>query len=143
MRFYDTSTTAYSEAKKDFTSQGGVLTIEWKFMEPSVGSLAYFSLHDGDTEAVLMRTTTADGGSLVYVDGFENYYTIRTISSNTWYTVKIVADMVTNSYDIYVDGVLKVVGAPFKNYVNYVDRIMFAGGYSVPSTVYIDNVRIY
>lgn len=139
MRFYDNnSVSAYTRASKSFTAQTGQLTAEWKTMMAS-GNWPRFFLCGGSTSAVEMYIKD---GSLIYKNSAGTNITIQSITTNTWYTVKAVANPSTDTYDIYVDGTKKVTGAQFRNAVSNIDNILFGSGVGYVSTNYVDNVLV-
>jgi hypothetical protein len=141
MKFYDNNTAGFSQAQKAFTAQTGQITAEWKFMEESAaGKWPKFFFYSGGTVAIEMYVNPSF--NLVYRDNTATDITVQGTVANTWYTVKIIAKPGTDTFDIYVNGTLKVTGAPFRNAVSNIDSALFGSGGSPTGTVYIDNVKV-
>lgn len=134
-----------------FEPQNNKIVAEWDFKETVLGKYTGFCLQSGGTTAVEILTinTLTSGGvnygqCLGYRDASGNKWGIQSMSSDTWYKVTIVADIQSKTYDIYVNNVLKINGAQFRNNVDSIDRIYF--GTSIDWTTiytYIDNVRVF
>jgi hyaluronate lyase len=146
MMLNDSSTTYSASAWKSIAAQYNTVTAQFDFMEASAGKYSSFSLTSGNTNGTngpLLRTT---GSGLAWVDSSNNYHTIQTESSNTWYTVQLVVHNINNvqmqNYDIYVNGVLKVTGATFNSPVTSLNGIRFTTGGSPTGTTYINNVSV-
>lgn len=131
----------FAQVTKSFAAQTGILTASWKFMEPSAGNWPKFFLRNGTTTAIelyadatgLYYKTTS--GTNVYVPGINT-------ANNQWYNVKIVANIATDTCDIYVDGLLKVNNAPFKAAVSQIDTIQFGTGNSTNFDLYLDDIWV-
>jgi beta-galactosidase len=67
---------------------------------------------------------------------------IKTLTKETWYTVKYIVDVAGQSYDVYVDGVLQKTGIKFRNNLPYVDHLVLGSGGSYGTHVLIDDVKI-
>jgi len=142
MKIYDNTTSSRATAKKSFTPQTGQVTFEWKFMEPVASKWPRFLIQNGSTIAINLYDH--EWGQLAYLDGSTGFNTdILSIVSNTWYTVKVVADPATDLFDIYVDGILKRSGCHFTNDVSSLDNIMFVSDTGTSnSTLYVDNLKV-
>lgn len=79
---------------------------------------------------------------LAYYDGDWNY--LRPFSLLTWYQIKMVIDVPTNTYDIYVDNVLEAKGARFRGFgqPTYLNRIEFGGNSRETPVGYIDDLLL-
>ncbi|BBH24115.1 hypothetical protein Back11_54600 [Paenibacillus baekrokdamisoli] len=135
----DTNTAGASLVHKLFPTQSNIVTAQWSFMEQTVFPYAKFGLRSGATFATEIYTA---GSNLVYRDASGTYITIQSFATNTWYTIKIVANPMTKTYDIYVNGLLKIANAPFTNPVSSLNSIAFYGGWAPTGMVYINNVGV-
>ncbi|MGB9841310.1 MAG: InlB B-repeat-containing protein, partial [Candidatus Bathyarchaeales archaeon] len=71
------------------------------------------------------------------------WVTVRTgLSYDTWYTITLVINMASGTYDIYVNGALAMANIPkYDNYpYNYVTHISFAADSDARGDFYVDNV---
>lgn len=141
VKFTDTNAAGQSKMKKTFTSQNSLVVAQWSFMEPAYASKwPYFKLWGGSAEGVKLDT---GDGCLNFVGSTGVQQKVMPLSANTWYTVKVVADIPNKQYDIYVDGVLKAVRASFATSAASLDSIEIMSGYSATSaTIYVDDVSI-
>jgi len=86
---------------------------------------------------------SAYNGNFQYYDG-SAYTTVAPCELNKWYDVGFFVRYSNNTYDIYIDGVLKKCGAPLL-YSGSLNQIRFQAGYVGATDVHIwfDNVRVY
>lgn len=140
MKFEDNNLSGSSTAKKTFTAQTGTVTAEWKFKEITAGNWPKFLLYSGGATASEMYVN--DNSNLIYRNSSGTDVTIQSVSSNTWYSVKIIASAATDKFDIHVDGVLKTTEATFRNAVNNIDGILFGSGNSFSGAVYINDLKV-
>jgi len=69
--------------------------------------------------------------------------TIKTgLSYDTWYTITLVINVASGTYDVYVNGALASANIPkYDNYpLNYVTHISFAADSDARGDFYVDNV---
>jgi hypothetical protein len=138
IKLYDNSTTGLCSAEKTFTAATDWLFASFSFYASANG--ASFQLRSGSTVAVDLLLKS---GNLVYRNASGTETTIMAYSINTWYSVKIVPSVSLKTFDLYVGGVLKLSGAPFRNTsLTSMDRINFGTDSASKSTVYIDDVVI-
>jgi hypothetical protein len=74
-------------------------------------------------------------------DGTGMYYPLQPYTPDTWYHFRILSDSTTNSWDLYIDGVLKVTDIGFvsdNTIPNYLSFHQFDAGN--PHIDYVDNV---
>ncbi|MDF2647639.1 MAG: hypothetical protein K0Q73_3444 [Paenibacillus sp.] len=143
LKLLDTNTSGSSKAVYAFAPQAGGLIAQWRFMEPaSASKYPDFQLVNGTVAATSLNT---GGGSLNYVDHTGTKVVIQTVNESTWYTVKLVANIPANTYDIYVDGMLKATGVAFRNTAATIDGIYFKSGFGAAGTsiLYIDDLLIH
>ena len=139
MRLYDNNSSGYTRSTKTFTASSGKIIAQWRFMEPTAGWWSKFQLMNGSTVATLMGIS---GTNLVYTNSSGSNVTIQSVSPNTWYTVKILADVNTDTYDIYVDNIKMISGATFRNGVSSISGIRCESGSGGTGTTYIDDVQV-
>jgi parallel beta-helix repeat protein len=111
LRLTDTSATAQATATLPFAPQSGVVTAEWRVR---AGRPAEFQLLDGSAAAV---TVVLDGSRVRYRTASGTPVTVQTLRANTWVTIKVVADVGGNRFDLFTNGVRRVHQAGFQKAV--------------------------
>ncbi|WP_421381664.1 pectinesterase family protein [Bacillus salacetis] len=118
---------------------------EFDFLAESIGSGSRFRLvnEGGDSTMVSVESTgenlvlrRADDSTVNLIEG---------IQSNTWYHIKITADMVLQKYDIEVSGGAdaEMLAQPFYQLSENFGRLDINTGNSSTSTFYVDEVDVY
>lgn len=67
---------------------------------------------------------------------------MQTYDASTWYKIKLVIDCDSDTYDIYIDDVLKKDDATFRNSVTSINKIAFRTSTTDTSDNYLDDVII-
>jgi parallel beta-helix repeat protein len=137
MRLQDTTSAGSTSVYKTIAAQTGAFTAVWSFMETTLGT--QFAIRNGTSSAVDLLTLS---GNLYYKNSAGTAVLVQGISLNTWYTIKVVGDVGTDAYDIYVNGTLKVSGAPFRNAQTSLNQIFFSSSYGGSTTSYINEIKI-
>lgn len=140
LKLEDASSAGFVSATKTIAANDQITTVEWKFKEPIAGRWAVFTLY-GDV-APAVQLYTKDGPKLAYLDNRRVLRDLQSIASDTWYSVKIVANVADSTYDIYVNGVAKATGLAFMNKISSIENIEFRTGYGPTGTLYVDDVQI-
>ncbi len=113
--------------------------VEFDFMyDRAGGKLVYLNGEGYNVSSFISNSITS-----IQMDS--TYYTIMSSTSkNRWYKIKVVANIVDNTTDWYVDGVLKVSDKSFRNPTKSLSQIAF-GTFTLGSNtdLYIDNVKVY
>ena len=126
---------------KQFASQTEMVILSVDFMQKDLGSGTHINLTDR-TGARAVRLETRDNGtSLNYVVN-GTYTKIADITSGKWMTIKIEANVKTQTADIYIDDVLKAKNIPFKNTVSEISYFQTLTPHDKVSGHYIDNLTI-
>jgi hypothetical protein len=83
------------------------------------------------------------GGNLAYYDD-SGWHTLCPFSTNTWYKIRMAISIPTNTYDIYVDDVLRARGAHFRGsgQVILLNRIVFGGNGLEKPVGYVDDLSL-
>jgi hypothetical protein len=138
IKLYDNSTSGLCTVEKNFTSASDWLFASFSFNASGDG--ATFQLKSGSTVAVDLLLKN---GNLVYRNASGAETTIMACAFNTWYTLKVVPSVSLKTFDLYVDGVLKVKGGAFRNTaLSNIDRISFGSDSALKNTTYIDDIFI-
>ncbi len=117
----------HADFDHNFTSSQAYGTIEWWWRTSKIsGGVSYFYLENDDTEVI--RLFMRDG-KIKYHDG--SYHDVMSASSDTWYRMKLffeckVGEAGLYRFDLYVDGVLKVIDAPFYNDEDSINKLKIA-----------------
>lgn len=140
LRLKDDFSSGNVTVRKTFGKVKNTASVEWKFNEAIAPRWSVFTLLNDN--AIVAELAVVNGPNLVYrdVNGIE--HVVQGVSSNTWYTIRMVVDIEANTYDLYVNGILKVSKIPFINKVNAVNVLEFRTGYGPLSTLYIDDVKV-
>lgn len=154
MFFDDTSTTANGAAIADttFTPTTGDI-VEWEFSwrednDAVFGGMLRARLQDASGTDGLLVFTTAEADA-----GFDLSYrgpgsppasdtVIDTISENTWYTIRIVANMTSETADVYLNDTLKQTGLDFTNSVSSFSKMRFDSSFGSEGVMYVDDVSV-
>ncbi len=142
LKLYDNNSSTKPTASKSFTSQSGKITWEFRFRVSDTNKNAHYVLRNGTTEAVEISVRN---GSLAYHNGTTAVAIPATsITTNTWYTVRVTADIATKKFDLHLDSILRLKDGVFRNNVSSVNNIMYAPGNNgaVNATSHIDNVMV-
>jgi len=124
--------------------ENGTISFAWRTEDDGFG-IRFYS--DGWDWADLGIYILFYNGSIVYarhVGGYANFYTlVPNYASDTWYSMNLVFDCNTDTYDIYLNGTLLKANTPFYNLRSYVSRILFmAFDEEQCKNAYVDDVII-
>jgi hypothetical protein len=136
----DTSASANVTFSKSFTATGGKVVFDYKFLLPAKVDGMAAELCSGSTTGFKIVTS---GGNLCYVNSGGSSISIQSYLANLWYTMKIKADVTTDTADIYVNGKLKCTGVSFNNVVSSFDSIRFSTSTTNTGVKWVDDVRVY
>ena len=131
LKITDSNVDGASLVRKTFPAQSGTVSAQWSFMEPSYFSKVKFGLKSGANFATELYTV---GSNIVYKDNLGRYITIQPFKTDTWYTVAVIANPKTSTYNLYINGFLKKANAPFSNRVTSLDSFGFYSGWSQKGT---------
>jgi hypothetical protein len=92
--------------------------------------LAFYKDGDGTTGEMNLVAINTTGQAL----------NVTTLYLKQWYTIKVMGNLNTDTYDIYVDGVLSESNIPARTLKDNVTHISFAQWNDGAGTFYIDNV---
>ena len=112
-------------------------TVEWYYKTTSTTQTTAIRMYDGGIECITLLLSNA--GNDQYYDG--GYQLIKASIADTWQHWRIDFDASTDTYDIYVDDILEITGADFRNVGVALDKMRFETytanlGYSV----YFDSI---
>lgn len=134
-------------ATHTFTStNSGLLMVEARMKVDNTTSIAYLMVKTATTYGVHFAFF---GNQMQYYDGgWKSLGTPTYVVANTWYTITLVINPNSGTYDIYVNYVLKKADAKFYDGVlgpHTVDRVTFQAGWFDISSYkkqYVDDVSI-
>ena len=141
----DTSNTNGVCLSKNFPPQSSGTTLTWEFtfrLKDSVFDGPLFIMGGEGKDSVILK---ANLGKLCYVRTDRSLLNLGTLTSNLFYSIKIIADISTNAVDIYFDGVKKTPsgGLPFSNSCGRLDHIYMGTQYYGIGTLGLTNVRVH
>jgi hypothetical protein len=137
------STNGAGRVSRTFDNQYGSLEFSFAVM---VTDPEYFMMYIDDS----MAYPSVHGAniyfkpdmSIAYYDSDWHY--LRPFSLMTWYQIKMVIDIPTNTYDIYVDNVLEAKGVRFRGFgqAAYLNMIEIGGNTAERPVGYIDDLLL-
>ena len=126
---------------KQFAAQSEVVTLSVDFMQNNLGSGTHINLTDGTGLRAVRLETRDNGTSLNYVMN-GTYVKVADITSGEWMTIKIEANIKTQTFNIYINDILKGKDIPFKNTVSEISYFQTLTPADKVSGHYIDNLSI-
>ena len=129
-RILDDATSAYNEFFAQTTG-----TVEFYFRTSDVTKQKSITIRNSTNIGIYLRVVDP---YLTYHDGI-SFKNIQVITSNVWYHIRLTFNCSTNSYDIYINNVLKVDDAGFYTSVNNLSNLYF-GTSGLDGDIYFDAV---
>lgn len=133
MELVDTNATgAGVSATKPFPDHyEGTITYEIRIKASQTGGGIYLDLDDDSGTSAVDLAMSGTGKIRLWGSAGTVSTDIQSYSANTWYTLKIVADLSARTFNLYVDGTLATASpVAFDNSVDLVDRLTILTGYS-------------
>lgn len=122
-----------------FTPCKGTVTIEQDVMVTDVSyekALPYIYSSSGKTSVSLIQSggvfKCAGGGGTV----------LRDVAADRWYSIKMVMNFDSQSYDVYVDGKLCLAGQSFREECEDATRLRYHVNQRQTGGLYLDNLKI-
>jgi hypothetical protein len=142
MKIDKTSVNNEASARHQFPTQGGDFIIEAKIRSANTAGWFYFLGMLGNEFGIYFCMR---GGSFAYYTTTWNTFGMS-YSANTWYQVDFKVHAASGTYDILINGVLKVTGAAFNGAAGqrYLNTVKFQAGTSTMGSVtgWVDEVAI-
>jgi hypothetical protein len=136
----DTSNLLPVSLSRSFTPTAtGKVTLEFRIKLMAHMDGTKLQLSEGNNESVIISVY---GGNLVLETPSGNQV-LQSYALNTEYGVKLTADLDTGLSDVYVDGVLKAAGAPFKSNTGGLDSILISTGAAAKGEVLLSPIKLY
>ncbi|WP_138752229.1 Ig-like domain-containing protein [Paenibacillus sinopodophylli] len=137
----DTNATLPVSMRRLFVEQNeGAITMEYRFKLSAIMDGVKWQLSSNDTEAVSIVTRN---GELSLETSNGGIQTLQSYSAGTEYGVKVIANIDTNSVDVYINGVLKAANASFKHAVTSLNHVLIQTGTSSKGDMFIAPVKIH
>ncbi|WP_127586805.1 polysaccharide lyase family 8 super-sandwich domain-containing protein [Paenibacillus koleovorans] len=129
-------------ATRPFASQSGSnVTVEWGYRGNNANAYVMnFEIRNGTT---VVADVYHSKGNIVWRSDAGSDTNLQATAINTWYTIKLDLNTDTKTYDIYVDGVLKKSGTPFRNAsASSIDNFRVISGAATVIQSYVDNLKV-
>ena len=136
LRIHDGNAAGNAGAQNNFASTLTTGSIEWWWSTPVSGSnnIAYH-FHEGVMASHVGRVLMWDN---TFQDMEDNV--IQSYVANQWYHHKVVFNTTSDTYDWYIDGILKVDDGDFLNPVTNIGSTEIKGGWTSTGSCYIDAI---
>lgn len=131
-----------SSLSRTFPAQSGRIVIEAKVMIRETAGFKALPYIYGPTGGAVVSVGFQDG-QIVHHNGTSFVNVGVEAIADDWYMVRLVIDTTTNKYDLFIDGVRKIVGQTVRNVSPTISRAAFYLDGANTGTVYVDNVKIY
>ncbi len=133
--------TGTSSLATTFSSLSGRIAFEAKVMSAeTAGFKAIPYVYDGAGAAV--ASVAFQDGNIVTHIGNTNTV-VMPFAANTWYRVRILADTVAGTFDLYVDGVRKEHDVALRTASKSITGMSYFMDGANVGTLYVDNVKVY
>ncbi|WP_240633428.1 OmpL47-type beta-barrel domain-containing protein [Paenibacillus montanisoli] len=118
-------------------------SFEIKAMASQTNAYAYIAFL-GDGAKTFAAVTFKNNGKIAYMKSDANWYDIVSYTANTWYTIKIVFNTITDKYDLYINGNKVLSQAPSQSASGTGNITVLSNGiYSGNAgTIYIDDLHV-
>ncbi|HZG55259.1 S-layer homology domain-containing protein [Paenibacillus sp.] len=148
LRFHDTGS-GIVQWDAAFESQPELVVAQFDFMKPAkrnsvkVLRLAQGSGLGSTSNGAAGVAIETNGGHLAYrnTSGYTPF--LLNYEANTWYTIKVVANVATGKADVYVDGEIRLEQADFFNAVEDISLVQSFTPNGDADEYYVDNLRVY
>ncbi|WNR42824.1 right-handed parallel beta-helix repeat-containing protein [Paenibacillus roseipurpureus] len=129
-----------ASATKSFTPASGVVTMVAEVMaEQTTGwKSAPYIMDSTGTTAV---SVILDSGYIKTYDG-ATLLSLQSFTPNTWYTIKVVMNTNTDTFDLYVNGALLKSGAAFRNAVTNIGKVYAGIGVNHTGSFYVNQIIV-
>lgn len=137
LKLQGNSVTEEVYAKRNFSSQESAMSVEFSFMVENLQGVRNFQLQSDTRVAVKMKY---ENGKL-FNDSLEKTE-FPDINPYKWYNVKLIVDVSSNKYNLYLDGILVMENISFISPVNEINALQFSTSGEAVNKLYIDNVIV-
>lgn len=120
-----------------FTALTGTVKVGGYMTPTSTTTNWRMIMSSGTTQAV--KIVFGADGNIKYNDTT----TVMPYRANTPYLVEVKINTITDTFDLYIDSVLKASGAPLKAAISNIDNMEFSAYSADVGTLYVDNVVVY
>lgn len=137
----DTNNSAPFIMKKRFVRQAtGKTTWEYKFKMPEKMNDVTWQLRSGSVPVVVIRTNQEN---LCYENARGEINKIFTYHAHKEYLVKVVVDMDTKKFDLYINGKPESLNVDFRNTTDHIDYVYIQTGHEATGDMYIGPIYVY
>ncbi|MDR6550401.1 uncharacterized protein YjdB/acyl dehydratase [Paenibacillus qinlingensis] len=137
----DTSTVLPVSMNKKFVSQStGSLTMEFRIKPLSIIDGLKWQLLSNDVAGVSLIT---QNNTFSLETGTSTVLPLQTYEANKEYGIKLVINLNTHTTDVYINGVMKANGAPFKNAVGNLNQFQVQTGAASMGEFFFGPLKMY
>lgn len=133
----DTNVIDKAIMRSEFEPQTGKVVGEVKFMIKPQAENVTFSLNSGNNSAIKVYSRRNSFLTTNKKQVYEKYL------DDFWYIIKVVADVQTQTADIYLNYKLKLEDVPFETKVNSIDNVTIESGVAQKAEFCFDDVYVY
>jgi len=136
LRVYDANTAGNAEARNYFTSPQQNGMIEWWWSTPNSGAnMIDILFYEGTLGTGVGKLKMENGDFLDMQDSV-----IQSYVANQWYHHKLIFDTVSDTYDWFIDGVLRVNNGNFVTAVSNIGSLNINADWANVGSCYVDGI---
>jgi hypothetical protein len=141
LKLEDVSLSQQATLGRTFSASSNKLFWEYKFLIPKKADGMTMLLRNGTSAAASIRTS---GGNIVsdLPGGAQPSVLWTNYKENVWYVVRVIADPVSKTSDLYINGKKLATGAPFVSPVTAIDNVAFGTSVSGTGTLWLDDIYV-
>jgi hypothetical protein len=125
---------------KTFSPLSGQIIVNYRVMRGETAT--WFSLpYLYDSSGNVAASVAFNNGN-IQVNKGGTFSNVQSFSANTWYDVKMLLNTTTDTFDLYINGVKSVSGAPLRTAVSNISKIQFYADNATSGTAYMDNIQV-
>lgn len=137
----DTSSVYPVTMKRKFIAQNdGVITLEYRFLQSVLQNDESWQLRDDANTGIEILTSN---GYLCYMNSSGQKVNVASYSANVTYGVKVVANISSKTFSLYINGALCAGNIVFKSNVSKLDNIFIKTGEEATGNTSLSSVCIY
>jgi hyaluronate lyase len=140
LRLTDTSTAQKIEAAKSFSLATSSYTIEYDFRASQANMVGAFYVNGNSALQAVIVAFDETGNIYTYRGATKT--TLQAYAANIWYHIKIVVRTDSDTFDLYINGALRIYNQNLKNAVTSLTDVKVGTATTQAGVLYIDNVNV-